>query len=61
MCIKINTPRVLGQYKVQMFGDSINPAWGVIWVDSVFVFEIAVLGLKTFLGSFNETLFTKVY
>lgn len=32
-----------------------------MWVDSVFVFEVAILGLKTFLGSFNETLFTKVY
>lgn len=57
--IKINTLRFLGQYKVQMFGDSVNPAWGVVWVDSVFVFEVAILGLKTFLGSFNETIFLR--
>lgn len=49
MCIKINAPRFLGQCKVQMFGDSLNPAWRVMWVNSDVVFETAILGLKTFL------------
>ena len=38
-----------------VFGDSPNPAWRVMWVDSIFVFKVAVLGLNTFLGSFSET------